>query len=915
VSELDSGALPVPEPSARLRGRDRLLHAAERLVAGARDRRGGALAVLGGPGMGKTALLGAIGRRATGCLVLAVSGVEPERTLPASGLDRLLRQVCGHVDAHYGQLARVFAGRGGPPTADVAFCFAVRQLFVALARRRPVVCCVDDAHRLDPVSLAALTFVARRVSTERIAMVFAADHEIDRGTADPLAGIPTAWLDPLDDETSMLVLVDRMATWPAPDLAADLVDLASGNPLALVESAAAALAGGRAATLPARSKLRRDIGGRFGRLSEPARQVVLMAVVDDELTVDTVLAAPGTDALDEAAGSGLVVVCDNTVTVPTRLVRTIVHARAPLTERYTAHRTLARVLDAERDTLRRTFHRAVTDLPARQRLAGELRDGAARARSSGDLTTSSWAFERAASLVTRPDRQASWLLAAARDSWLAGGTRRTRALLRQVAPLATPAGLRGELDLMLGAVALRTDAPAVARQNLRAAAARMLESDRAFALTALVLAGEASCLIGDWAGFADTASHAAALRRPDESPTAEMIFDHFAGMSATYDGRHVAAVEPLHNVVRLAECVHDDVTVLILASQAAYTLGDVTRSHELAVRAVTSAREKSLSTLIPWALVYVSMSALLLDRHSTAIAAATEGLREAQAAGQRNCAVDHLMILAMLAASQGDRDTAAHRVDTAADWVATQGLARPATLGSWALACLDLADDRPADALDRLRMMAAGAGRGHLAIRVMAAPDVVEAAVRCRSPVSAAHALTVFDRWIGASDCAPRLALSHRCHALLADRAAEADEHFREAIRLHRRGETALELAKTELFYATRLRRRRRPTEARELLGDAVKIFHEYHAEPWARRATAELRAAGAPARSGQESGHQDQLTAQQWEISRLVADGATNREIAARLYLSTRTVDHHLRNIFVKLGVRSRVELAARLR
>ncbi|HEX4705255.1 MAG TPA: AAA family ATPase, partial [Pseudonocardiaceae bacterium] len=347
VSELGSGALPVPEPSTRLRGRDRLLHTAERLVTGARDRRGGALAVLGGAGMGKTAVLGTIGRRATGCLVLTVSGVEPERLLPASGLDRLLQQVHDQVDTHHGQLARACTGRDGPPGADHPFCFAVRQLFVALAQRGPVVCCVDDAHRLDPVSLAALTFVARRVSTERIAMMFA----YDLGTASPLAGIPKAHLDPLDDESSIQVLADRLAMWPAPDLAADLVELASGNPLALVELANALTPqqlGGKTpppATLPTCGRLRRDIGDRFGQLSEQPRQVVLMAVVDDELTVDTVLAAEGADALDNAIGSGLVVVHGNAVTVPTTLVRTIVHADAPVTERYTAHRTLARVLD------------------------------------------------------------------------------------------------------------------------------------------------------------------------------------------------------------------------------------------------------------------------------------------------------------------------------------------------------------------------------------------------------------------------------------------------------------------------------------------------------------------------------------------------------------------------------------------
>jgi len=799
---------------------------------------------------------------------------------------------------------------------DLAVFAALHRMFVTLARNGPVLVCVDDAHWLDPASLAGLAFVARRVSRVRVAMVFGGTD-----TSDALAGVPAVRLDPLDDDASRLVLVGRMPTWPSPDVTEELVELASGNPLALVELAAAItpdqLAGTAPppVTLPPHSRLRHQIGARFAGLSDVARHVVLMAAVDEELDVDVMVRTGEQAGLDDAVAAGLVARQGECVTVPNRLVRAIVLAEAPLSERIAAHRALSEVLDPDRDRSRRTYHRAVVDPPARDRLAGELCDDAARDRTAGDLAASAAAFERAAALVRAPDRQADCLLAAARDAWLTGGTRRARTLLRRADPLAVAAGRGADLDLMRGAVALRAGSPAAACERLRAASAAFGVSDRSSALTALVLAGEASCVIGDWSGFAETAARAAALREPDEPPVTELIFDHFTGMAATYDGRHADAVAPLRNVVRLAGSV-DDVTALILASQAAYTLGDAIGSFDVAMRAVHAARARSFATLVPWALIHAAMSAMLLDRHSTAVAAAAEGLRVAQAFGQRNCVADHLTILAMLAAARGDRESARDRVAAAADWVATQGLVRPATLGSWALACVDLADDRPTDALDRLRMTAVG-GRGHLAIRVMAAPHVVEAAVRCRldhvQRESATHALAVFDRWIGASDCPQRRALSHRCHALLADRVVDADEHFREAIRLHRRGETALELAKTELLYAARLRRRRKPTEARELLRDAVKIFHEYDAEPWARRAAAEMRAAGASVDAA--PGELDELTAQQWEISKLVADGATNREIAARLYLSTRTVEHHLRNIFVRLGVRSRVELAARLR
>lgn len=886
--------------------------------------------MLGGRGMGKTTVLRAICRSATGCHLLSTSGVPPESALPMSGLHRLLQPLSRRLSdlstQQRGVLTDLLGARTPPATADFALCSAVYRLFVELSRVRPVLVCVDDSHWLDPVSLAALAFVARRVSTERVAVVFSAECRSDSGTAaDPLAGIPRVRLSPLTEEASLQVLNDRMTTWLAPDLAADIVELASGNPLALVELATSLTPeqlGGEATaptSLPRHSRLRRSVGKRFRQLSGQARKVILMAVVDDQLTVDTVVRATeenGTDlgVLDEALGSGLIVMDDETVTVPTKLTRAILYAEASLAERHAAHRALATLLDPERDHLRMIWHRAVTESSAREDLAEQLSVGAGAARGNGNYFESSAAYERAASLVHQPATQAVWLLDAARDSWLTGGTRRTRALLRRAVPLTVTAESRGVVDLMQGAIALRDGSPAVASHSLRSAAEQLLHTDRTTALNALILAGEASNLVGDYGGYADTSRRVAELRRPDEPPVAEIAFDHFAGMTATYEGRHEDAIDPLRNVVRLAEAVVDDVTSMILASQAAYTLGDLTKSFELATRAVTSARCKSLTTLVPWALVYVSMSALLLDQHSTAVSAAMEGLRESQAIGLRNCAVDHLTILAMLAASQGDRETALRRVDAAANWVATQGLARPGTLGSWALACLDLADDRPTDAMDRLRLMAAGAGRVHMAIRVMAAPHVVEAGVRSQQPEPAHHALKTFDRWVGESKCAPRLALSHRCHAMLAERTADADEHFREAIRLHRSSETALELAKTELFYAARLRRGRKPTAARELLRDAVKIFHDYHAEPWARRATAELRAAGesvAPA----EPVQMGELTAQQLEISRLVAEGATNREIAAQLYISARTVDHHLRNIFAKLGVRSRVELAARFR
>jgi DNA-binding CsgD family transcriptional regulator/tetratricopeptide (TPR) repeat protein len=453
----------------------------------------------------------------------------------------------------------------------------------------------------------------------------------------------------------------------------------------------------------------------------------------------------------------------------------------------------------------------------------------------------------------------------------------------------------------------------MAYRSLSSAAPLFASSHRGLTVRALMLAGEASCLAGDFTAYFALAERARPMRRDDDPAAVQLGFDHLAGMAATYRGRYDEATSALRKVVRRADAVHDPESVT-WASQAAYSLGDARRAYTLAVEAVHGARELGTLSLVPGALVYQALAALMLDRHAAAETAALEGMRLAQATGQRNLAVDHVAILALLAALQGDRASAALRLTAAAPEVATRELGRPSAFNCWASACLDLADDRPADALDRFGHMAAGVGQINLAIRGLAAPHFVEAAARCGQRARAEGALRSFEAWAASSGSTTRMALAHRCHGLVAETDAVAEEHFREALRLHRDDNAALEMAKTEFFFARRLRRARRPSAARGLLRDAVAVFQQFEARPWADRATAELRAAGdsvAPAAppTGPE------LTAQQARISGLVAQGATNREIADLLLLSTRTVEYHLRNIFTRLGVRSRVELAALFR
>ncbi|MEU7474784.1 LuxR family transcriptional regulator [Lentzea sp. NPDC042327] len=753
-------------------------------------------------------------------------------------------------------------------------------------RSHEAVLCLDDVRELDD----DLRRLAADVTGTRAALLIATEGEA--------FGLPHVVLDPLDRAESLLVLHDLLPGLP-PALAVDLADLACGNPLALVELAGALTSdqlGGIAPPpdgLPQASSLRARLLARFAGLSERARTAVALAAVDEELTADDLARLTGDlEAVTEAG----------TLLDPRRLVRSTLAAGLSPAARFRAHAELAELLPAGP---RRTWHAARAGRAGDDGPADLLTASAEHARRCGDFATAARDHDRAAQLTADTEQKARRLLNAAADHWARGAPHQARAVLRCAVRLTDTPELKALMDLVAGGIDLGESLPDVAADRLMRAARSLVGTRRGLAVAALGFAGEAASIAGDHRRYSAVAEFAREIRLPDEPPATRLTLGHLAGMAATFDGRHDEALPALREVVELAHRV-PGAQPRIWASQAAYVLGDAVGSHEMATSAVTAARESGYTALVPWALVYRALSALLLDQHAAALTAATEGVHAATAVGQHNAVVDHLTILALLAALRGDSDTALHRIDTATEHITQRGLTRPGTFGAWAFACVDLARDRPADALDRLRLHP-----GHAGIKVMAAPQVVEAAVACGQPGAGDRALRRFERWAEATGSSARLALSHRCRGLLGGGSGAADEHFEEAIRLHRASGTAMELAKTELLYGTRLRRSRKPKLARDHLRDAVRIFQSYQADHWVARASAELRAAGD---STGEPGDRPELTPQQAQIARLVAEGATNREIAARLFLSHRTVEHHLRNIFARLGVRSRVELTRRL-
>ncbi|MBT2420505.1 LuxR family transcriptional regulator [Streptomyces sp. ISL-24] len=384
-----------------------------------------------------------------------------------------------------------------------------------------------------------------------------------------------------------------------------------------------------------------------------------------------------------------------------------------------------------------------------------------------------------------------------------------------------------------------------------------------------------------------------------------------SGLVAAFDGRYEDARDLLQAAAGRGG-PGGDPTVLIHAGIAALLLGDHTRAATATVRAVASARARGTPVTVAQAMEFRAYADFWTGRPRAGEATAADALWQAHATGQDNGACHLQAALAMFAALTADADVCRERAATARSYALAHGLGLPAALARWALAFLDLSSGRYAAAATRLRALAAfGPGHGHRAIRHLATPHYVEAAVRTGDTWVARVAHADYHRWASAVRSPDDLALSARCRALLAP-GEEALDHYRTALDLHAHGTRDFERARTELLFGSALRRLRRRTEARDRLHSALEAFDSFGAPHCAAQARTELRALGTPAAPAPTAPDNPtaRLTAQQLLVARMAAEGATNREIAARLALSPRTIDHHLRGVFTRLGIRSRIEL-----
>jgi DNA-binding CsgD family transcriptional regulator len=340
------------------------------------------------------------------------------------------------------------------------------------------------------------------------------------------------------------------------------------------------------------------------------------------------------------------------------------------------------------------------------------------------------------------------------------------------------------------------------------------------------------------------------------------------------------------------------------AAAAASHLGESDLAAEMADRAGRVARVSGMTGQLPVVLEFAATAERIAGRLASSRAVSEEGLELAREAGYENTVAAHLANLAVLAALRGEEETCERQAREALAIAVPHRVGLRAGVAAYALALLDLCLGRYATAHDRFTAIAAaGPGLGHPTVVWRTAPDRVEAAVGAGDEVGARAALEAYERWSAHAATPESRALLARCRGL----AESSEDAFGEALRLHT---NPFEAARTALLLGERLRRAKRPGEARAHLRTAWETFERAGARPWARRARGELRAAG---ESGQAPPPAvlDALTPQELRIAGMVADGLSSKRIAARLFLSPRTVEYHLYKIYPKLGIGSRAELA----
>ena len=889
------------------------------LAVSAKAGAGGRLVLVGDPGMGKSALLDAAHRRATrrGMRVVHVRPTDGCHSLPGSLLDDIWEWTSGCSERHQ--------RRTRTPKDDVP------GLVEALTGSGPALLLVDDAHLADALSLETLRTALEHLGQSPLAAVVASAP--DTVLREHLAGWPRLRLEPLDNEAARTVLRASLGPGSVSPIPDGVTDAMHGNPLALVAAgdllSEDQLAGRSPLPdpMPVPTALMTGWARIVDRLGQPAQDALLdVAISGGRLDLLTVMASSRealAAGLDEAVQSGLLVLgSDGQASSRSPTVRDVVLARASGSMRRRAHRRAAeaaRQLELPHGLI--VEHLALSVVTADDAIAAEIAAEARRAERGEHYVVAARSWEAAAHMTTAPSDRVAFALSAIRVSFDMG-LPVSEDLLGIVSddyldPLAAAhvAGIRAEQRADLDPDAAL---PAILRQ-VELAGMATPELMPTLLLDAVGIALQ----LGDSQSALRSAERYAQLdlQGPGYLPRPEPPWTSSAVLAAALfaDGQ-VARAMPLRqeaiSAARGADPRAMDLPMLMSTVGLDDLLLDI--SPEATDRLLVAAeRASGDSGLLPCLYGIQAWRAKARGDWQTARAFLCEGRPHAETAGLIQPWLGMTALSVELAAQCGEDEVLRADARRLGEVGSRCGDRRRLATVDRALGLRALVDGRLGEAITFLSSSAdlGFLGRGLRDAILPARVDLIEALVRRGDLASAAERHSQLHGLLVDMDDPLATALDERAAALVTG-GEEAEDHYHQALAAHAGAGEPFEQARTHLLLGEHLRRNRRRAQARAHLQTAVHAFDELGAAPWSARAGQELRAAGGQTGGAERepSGVVSALTAQERAVAAAVASGMSNREVAEALFLSPRTVEYHLGNVYRKLEVHGRGALARAL-
>ena len=880
---------------------------------------GRALVVSGDPGIGKSALLDAAAEEASalGLRVLRARGSRSEQPLPFAALSTLLRPVAGRAAELPPAQAALLGGALGfseaAPTEPLAVAAAAFNLLGIASRDQPLLVICDDAQWLDTASLTALLFVSGRLAEQGIGVLVAVRSD---DASEALAPLETLHLAGLDARSAMELLRDRFADTLAAEVSSQLAAETGGNPLALLELPSELSSRQRAGVDPLRSPLpagdatRAAYRQRIASLPERTRRALVVAASgDDDLgTLERALVSLGlgADDLDAAAEAKLVWIEGAHLEFRHALVRSVAHHDAPLAERRQAHRALAAA--QEPTDPRRVWHLAEAAEGPDEEIASALESAAIAAITRSGLSEASAAFSYAAELSVDPPARARRRLGAAQTAFYAGELPRALTLTASAideAPdgvsLALAQQLRGRVDIWWPRRPMRETGARLVRESR---AAEEIDTDLAVAIlfdaTFAFIAG------GNVREAREPAAHALALARGASESALLVEVEAIHAWVEILTGINAGALQKMIEIREKIDRGRPEAAQLSLFLDVPLQLMGA-HDQFLAVLALGIDGARAAAALLPLAtlLTIRAEGEMHLGRWQLAEIDALEAFSLSPPgfaiSGYANSILARLDALKGNAESCRARALQTLRQSQVGDEGVSITFARVAlatleqTLGNHQRAFELFLENQAAE--ERLGL------RNPLITNTLV--GVVETAVLVGEDTVAHQHQELLESAAQALDAPSLHAFAAYGRGLLAGDDVYRDA-FDEALAWHERGGRRFDRARTQLAYGERLRRDRHRIESRRLLRAAINSFDEVGSPPWAERGRRELQATGETTHPRVASSR-DLLTPQELQVARLASEGLSNNEIAARLFLSPRTVEKHLTAAFRKLGVSSR--------